>query len=117
MATLTARTILGLETNINCQPFFDLDKHQEGKLGHVNWGVVYEKCTPPLYDKSLNLVTDSGPKKLNRILFLPDIFIHMILAHLLYFMSMVSFLFPCFPQILATVFLLGCLLIITYICF
>ena len=31
---------------------FDLDKHQEGKLGYVNWDVVYDKCTPPLYNGS-----------------------------------------------------------------
>ena len=60
-----------LETSINWQPLFDLDKHQEGKLGYVNWDVVYDKCTPPLYN---GYVTNSGQKETYRILFLSETF-------------------------------------------
>ena len=55
---------------------------------------------PYLRLQALKHITNSGQKKLDRILFLPETFIHVILSHLLNFASVVSFLSPCFPQIL-----------------
>ena len=55
---------------------------------------------PYLRLQAFNHVTNSGQKKLKRILFLPETFIHMIQSHLLNFASVVSFLCPCFSQIL-----------------